>query len=73
MARSHCIYVVCHNNPLNPDPPYVIAAFTVKHELRTWLEKCDHPYKHEFTTYRVMDNDTENTNRAEISVLKKDD
>jgi hypothetical protein len=57
MARSIYIYVVCHNNPLNPDPPHVKAAFTVKHEMIHWLKNCDHYLKSEFVVYRMSDGD----------------
>jgi hypothetical protein len=71
MARSTYIYVVCHNTPMNSDPPYVIAAFTVKHELETWMENCDY-YKHELTVYRLKDNDRDNLDgysRANITTI----
>jgi hypothetical protein len=69
MARSVYIYVVCHDNPYNPNPPHIIAAFTVKHELQTWLEKCDHQYKSEFSVWRVKDN-SRKTYNAEMERIK---
>ena len=51
MARSRYIYIISHDAPQNMSAPHVIAAFTVKHELITWLEKCDHHYKKEFSVY----------------------
>lgn len=70
MARSAYIYVVCHNAPQNPDPPHVISAFTVKHELITWMEKCTHHYKSEFLIYRIKDNDWQQTEKSEVSIMR---
>lgn len=36
MARSHSVWVVTHRDPSTAHP---IAAFTVKHELKTWLTR----------------------------------
>lgn len=56
MARSRRIYVVEHPHPVNCDPPHVVAAFTVKHELITWLSRqMDHPYYSEWNVYAVGD------------------
>lgn len=38
MARAYNIYIVQTLNP-NRVPQNVVAAFTVKHELETWLER----------------------------------
>ena len=67
MARSHCIYLIIHNIPDADDP--VIAAFTVKHECLTWLENCDHDYKHEFVIRRFRDNPRGETYRDESKPL----
>lgn len=54
MARSKYVYIIFHEwSAKNP----LIAAFTVKHELLTWLEKCNHEHKEEFIVYRIPDND----------------
>lgn len=55
MARSSYIYAVCHNNPLNPDPPHIKAAFTVKCDLVNWFCEVDDPHKDEYTMYRLFD------------------
>ena len=34
----------------------VVAAFTVKHEMLSWMERCTHRYKDEFNVYRTRDN-----------------
>lgn len=54
MARSHSIYVVVHPYPY-PAPDHIIAAFTVKHELVEWWERCTHPSKGEFDVWRLRD------------------
>ena len=56
MARSSYIYLVCHDAPATPDGPHVVAAFTVKHEMLSWMERCTHRYKDEFNVYRTRDN-----------------
>lgn len=67
MARSSYIYIIEHNIP-DADHP-IIAAFTVKHECKTWLEECDNPYKHEFVVKRFRDGDWEETHRSEGTVV----
>lgn len=62
MARSSYIYVVEHAAPENTDPPHAVAAFTVKHELISWLQNVnseDHPFFNEYTIYRFKDGTTE--------------
>lgn len=44
MARSSYVYVV-----MDHDTP--VAGFTVKHELKTWLERQDEDY----TVFRLSD------------------
>lgn len=66
MARSHYIYVIWYDEDL-------IAAFTVKHELATWLDNCKHIDKAHFTIYRVRDNDRSETWKSEATLLNKDD
>jgi hypothetical protein len=51
------------------DPPHIIAAFTVKHEMKTWMEKCDRPHKDELRVYRVPDNPVGETYRCECKVI----
>ena len=60
MARSHYIYLVWRGDrkfPRHFVRSHPVAAFTVKHELISWLEKCTDPYKEEFKVYRIVDND----------------
>ena len=66
MARSKCIYVVQYDEDL-------IATFTVKHELTTWLDNCIHPDKDYFTIYRMKDNDRSETFRSEPIILTKEE
>ena len=40
MARASYIWIVTY---AYPDPDVILGAFTVKHELVTWLEKQDDP------------------------------
>ena len=47
MPRSNVIYVVQLSD-------HVVAAFTVKHELVTWLERQSEPFIH--AVWRVPDN-----------------
>lgn len=56
IARSTYIYVVLH-----PDTVDLVAAFTVKHELRSWWHRCDHPYKFEYEIWRIQDGGTKKT------------
>lgn len=73
MARSRYIYIISHDAPQNMSAPHVIAAFTVKHELITWLEKCDHHYKKEFSVYRIIDNDKGETYKSNCKILTQED
>jgi hypothetical protein len=54
MARAHTIYVVLHPAPAEMDD-HLKAAFTVKHELKTWWKNCINPYKEEFEVWRIRD------------------
>lgn len=66
MARSRYIYVVCWDAPQNMDAPHIIAAFTVKHEMQTWLSRCTHEHRDEFAIYRVRDNDRATLRRSDV-------
>ena len=50
MARSHAIWVVtCETEEFL----HVMACFTVKHELVTWLEQRTRIYEHELDTLEI--------------------
>ena len=70
MARSSYIYIVCHDAPENMDSPHVIAAFTVKHEMKTWMENSDYTPKEELHVYRVPDNPSDETYRCKYERIK---
>lgn len=55
MPRAHTIYVVLHPAPACMDN-HLIAAFTVKHELATWWNRCDSRDKWEYEICRIRDN-----------------
>lgn len=59
MARSEYIYLVSWSGV-----PF--GAFTVKHELRTWLERQDKPG--DYVLYRLRDGDP-GGQAAEMSVF----
>ncbi len=50
MARASYIYVV-----FSAPDPYVVTAFTVKHELATWWENQSERERHYFTVWRCRD------------------
>ena len=58
MARSSYIYIV-----LRPSSSYILAAFTVKHELTTFLQRLGGPYE----VWRVKDADP----AVEPTVIKR--
>jgi hypothetical protein len=59
MARSTYIYVVLSYNEM-------VAAFTVKHELKTWWNRCDHPYQCDYEIWRIRDGDKEGLTKTPI-------
>jgi len=50
LARAYSIWVVSYSYP---DPDLILGAFTVKHELITWLKKQTDPTR--FLIKRVYD------------------
>ena len=65
MARSRYIYFVEWSWPWNEDPPHLIAAFTVKHELLSWWALHSNA---ELGVYRVRDGAPPgDTNRYDIT------
>jgi len=53
MARSHAIWLVCAYAGESKIP---VAAFTVKHELQSWLDKRFKGDKNQLQIFRMIDN-----------------
>lgn len=65
MARSTYIYLVRSGGLLDNEIP--VAAFTVKHELKSWLERKTPEVRAPMHVYRIRDGREEAV--IEISVL----
>lgn len=67
MPRAHSIYVILHPAPACMDS-HLIAAFTVKHELATWWDRCKSVDKEEYEIWRIRDN-LHRRSKGEISFV----
>ena len=68
MARSKTIYVVTRPVPFGDDYN-IVAAFTVKHELVTWLKKFAHLYTDGISIAKVRDNGYEPNDNGPIEAV----
>jgi hypothetical protein len=68
MARSHSIYVVTRPVPFGDDYN-IVAAFTVKHELVTWLKKYEKDYIDGIAIAKLRDNGYEPNQNGPIEAV----
>ena len=71
MARSHAIWVVMQT--WHTKPPEPLAAFTVKHECVSWLDRRSEAARRDLKLYYMLDNPSDYRQEPTVTELDLDE